>query len=101
MRAVGWEDLRDAARVLLAVPADERKAVCQELFRRADTAANAAGDGGRLHRAWGNGTLKDAARSMPLAAERWVNDPEYAGCCQIVLAEIIRVSGAKTFCDCP
>ena len=67
MRAVGLADIELAVRVLLAVPAARRSALMADLLDRADTADRYRKRLGRMHPAFGAGTLASAAGFLPMA----------------------------------
>jgi len=86
MRPVGFDDLRTAARALMAVPQDARGALCARLLQRARWADCYVKRLSKLHPQWGDGTLRAAARPEELAHERWLGDQEYRDCCMLVLS---------------
>ena len=67
MRAVGLADIELAVRVLLAVPEAQRPALMAELLSRADTADRYRKRLGRMHPAFGSGTLASAAGFLTAA----------------------------------
>lgn len=88
MRPVGFRDLRDAARALLEAPAAARRDLCDQMLIEARAADAYVRRLGRLHGAWGDGSLGGRARKEALAPERWINDREYAGCLSLVLDQL-------------
>lgn len=85
MRPVLYGDVSNAARVLLAVPASRRAALCRQLLREAEAADRLARDSGRLHPRWGNGSLMAVSRRHVMAPEPSFDDPEYRECFGLVL----------------
>jgi len=85
MRTVRYSDVSAAARVMLATPPAFRALVCHRMIREAEFADRYVRRLGRLHPAWGNGTLLAAARRRRLAQEPSFSDREYCVCFQHVL----------------
>lgn len=85
MRALVHADITAAARVLLAVPEPHRAALGARLLREAHWADHFVKRKGRVHRLWGNGTLRAAAYARPLAAEPMAGDQDYCSCLALVL----------------
>ncbi len=86
MRPVGLDDLRTAARALMAVPPDNRAAHCAALFNRARQADRYVKRLRKLHPEWGDGSLRAAARSGALGQKCWLGEREYRACCQLILS---------------
>jgi hypothetical protein len=84
------QDISSLARVLLAVPVQERSEVCSALFDHATLAASHVANTGELHDLWGNGTLDAVARNFSLAKEPFWDDPTYLNCLIIALHELQR-----------
>ncbi|APE43808.1 hypothetical protein BOO69_10580 [Sulfitobacter alexandrii] len=98
MRAVLLSDVIAAARALRGVPASGRAVVCARMLREAHWADRHTRRLGKVHAAWGNGTLKAAAEAYgPVGAGRF-DDPEFCECLQMVaaaLAEKCRAHSCK------
>ncbi|ASM71925.1 MULTISPECIES: hypothetical protein [Roseobacteraceae] len=95
MRPVLHTDLRDAARALLARPAQDRLYLCRRMLKEATWAEHHVRRTGRPHPLWGNGTLSDAARKRVLADEPMLDDAHYCECMVLVLLGL-RDSSART-----
>ena len=93
MRPVLHSDLRMAARALMAVPAGDRASFCTRLLEQAELADRYTRRLGKLHPAWGNGTLSGAAQGHPLGRERSLDDPDYRLACQMILEGIAARRG--------
>jgi hypothetical protein len=89
MRAIVHADIAATARVILAVPETERSALAQRMLREAHWADHFVKRTGRVHRLWGNGTLRAAAYRRRLAAEPDAGDREYCRCLALVLDLVI------------
>ena len=89
MRPLEHIDLRDAARVLLAAPEADRKALCSRLLDEADWADAYTQKIGQHHALWGDGTLSAAARGRRRAREPRLNDVDYCTCLETVLQTIL------------
>lgn len=75
MRPVLPGDVRAAALALVALPRATRDAALAAIFARAEAADRYRKRLGRVHPAWGDGTLAAAAR--PAADEPLADDPAY------------------------
>ena len=85
MRAITHADVTAAARVLLAVPESHRLELCTRMLREAHWADQFVKRKGRVHRLWGNGTLRAAAYARRLGAEPDLGDRDYCSCLALVL----------------
>jgi len=85
MRPVLHGDVTSAARALLLVKPEERRALCVQIFDQADLAEAYVQQHGRLHRLYGNGSLMAAARCFPLGDEPTFDNIDYCSCVMTVL----------------
>lgn len=90
MRPVTLTDLSAAARVLLALPEGRRRAGMAALIARAETADRHRQATGRLHPAYGNGTLLAAALVHPLADPATPGAPEYLACLALAAEALVQ-----------
>ncbi|MTI03583.1 hypothetical protein [Roseibium sp. RKSG952] len=90
MRPLLHGDVSAAARVLLALPQSERDRICTEMITEAELADQHVAQTGKLHPAYGNGSLMAAARTRTLADEPAFDDVEYCLCFELVLRQLVR-----------
>lgn len=95
MRPVLHGDVSSVARALLRVGAQERQGLCARIFAQADLAEIHVRDHGRLHPAYGNGSLMAAARRYVLADEPTFSDVEYCQCFATVLFGLLSYGRAR------
>ncbi|MBQ4823385.1 MULTISPECIES: DUF7742 family protein [unclassified Leisingera] len=88
-------DVSAVARALLAVPENIRLHLCRRILGGAAEAAAHCRLMGRLHPRWGDGSLSAAARRFALAAEPFLDDPEYLSCTRLVLRELAAAMDAE------
>jgi len=89
MRPVTLTDLSAAARVLLALPEGRRAAGMAALIARAEAADRHRQTTGRLHPAYGNGTLLAAALAHPAADPARPGAPEYLACLALAAGALV------------
>ena len=90
MRPVLHGDVVAAARVLLTVAEDQRRGVMRDMLERASVADAYYKRFGRGHPIWGNGSLMAAAMVSDLAAEPFLDDPDYCNCWVVVFEGLIH-----------
>ena len=90
MRAFVLSDLVSTARVLRAVPPDDRADLLGRLVTQAHYADVFFKKLGYAHPRWGNGALGSAARLHPARGPGDLTDPEFCECLVIVLDGIRR-----------
>lgn len=90
MRPLLAGDISSAARALLLVPHRCRPAFCTILLMQAESADLYVRKIGRLHPAYGNGSLMAAARRLKLPDEPLFDDPEYCDCTAITLTQVAK-----------
>lgn len=95
MRPVTLTDLAAAARVLLAQPEAQRAAAMAALIARAEAADRLRRDSGRLHPAYGNGTLLAAALAHP-GANPPPGDCDYLACLALAAEALLRHGATRT-----
>jgi len=91
MRPVLPGDVRAAALALMAVPRQERMAAFEAILSRAKAADRYRKRLGRVHPAWGDGTL--AAAAGPGADEPLADDPTYLDATMHVLTRLAHRRG--------
>ena len=79
MRPVLMSDVTAMARALMFVEPAAREALGDRIIRKAQAADRFTRRLRRVHPKWGNGTLRAAAQSEPLARETSFDDPAYCG----------------------
>ncbi|MCA0202835.1 MAG: hypothetical protein LCH92_00715 [Proteobacteria bacterium] len=89
MRPVTLTDLAAAARVLLALPEQQRRAGMAALIAGAEAADRYRQTTGRLHPAYGNGTLLAAALAHPAADPATPGAPEYLACLALATGVLV------------
>ncbi|MFN4100458.1 MAG: hypothetical protein ACK4GT_11845 [Pararhodobacter sp.] len=89
MRPVTLTDLAAAARVLLALPPEQRAAGMAALIARAEAADSHRLATGRDHR-YGNGTLGSAALTCAAADPAEPGDAEYLGCLALAVNALLE-----------
>lgn len=89
MRRVMHGDIVTAARALLSVPNEQRRALCRCLIQNADFAHRYFKRFGRSHHSWGDGSLMLAASKQPMPAEPDFSDSTYCRCVAMVLNELL------------
>jgi hypothetical protein len=82
-------DVVTAARVLLAAPRPERGRMLARMLEEADWADAFRRRTGRIHRLWGDGSLRAAAAARPRAAEPPLDDPDYCRCLLLVFEALL------------
>jgi hypothetical protein len=90
MRAILTTDIDTAARAAAAVPEPERAALVARLLDRAHAGDKWRKATGRVHPAFGPGTLAGAAAGLPLAAPPRRFDPAACDALAAVIAGIAR-----------
>jgi len=80
MRPVLHGDIVAAARVLFLLPAAERPAALEDLFRRAAWADDYRRRTGRMHPVWGDGSLMSVALRRDTPPEPPLSDSGYCDC---------------------
>ena len=95
MRVVLHGDVSCAARALFAVRPAQRPDLCRRMIAQAEAADRYFQCNGRLHAAWGNGSLMAAARQFPLANEPTFDDTDYCACVELVLKCLREFHAAK------
>ena len=96
MRPVLHGDLISAARALLLVKPENRRALCAQIFDQADLAEAFVQQHGRLHRLYGNGSLMAAARKYPLGDEPTFDNIDYCRCVVTVLMTFVSRSESNS-----
>lgn len=87
MRPVLMSDVTAMARALMLVEPAARNALGDRIIRKARAADRYTRRLKRVHPTWGNGTLRAAAQSEPLARESSFDDPAYCGAvCEVFRA---------------
>jgi hypothetical protein len=89
MRPLLHGDIANAARALLQVPNDARRALCLRMISEAEAADAYCQGVGHLHPFWGNGSLMSAARKRILADEPTFDDLDYCACFEMILRALI------------
>jgi len=96
MQPVTLGDIAAAARVLLALPEPARAGAMRALIARARLADQTRRATGRLHPAYGNGTLMAAALAHPRCEPAGPGDPDYLACLACALEGVLEtVSRAR------
>lgn len=90
MRPILHGDVSSAARALLAVPVNFRKALCDRMILDAERADTHMRRSGRPHPVLGNGSLMSSARKRLLASEPGFDDIDYCQCFELVLQALIN-----------
>lgn len=90
MRPLLHGDIATAARALKLVPASLRRAACRGWIAQAERADHHVRMTGRLHRAWGNGSLMSVAQALPLVPEPTFEDLDYCRCMVAALETVIE-----------
>jgi hypothetical protein len=85
MRPLLQGDVSMAARVLRALPPEQRASRIRRLLREAELGDRHRRRTGLPHPVWGGGSLMAAASRMPRAAEPGFDDADYCRCWVIVL----------------
>lgn len=80
MRPVLHADVVAAARVLLTLPVEKRRAKMREMLEQAAVADVFRKRLKRGHPIWGNGCLMAAASRHKMLPERFLDDPDYCNC---------------------
>ncbi|WP_069299646.1 hypothetical protein [Neptunicoccus sediminis] len=80
MRAVLHQDIVALACCLLVLPASEQGRAARRLVALTARADCYRTREGRVHPLYGNGTLSSCCQSVPKAAERRLDDPDYGAC---------------------
>lgn len=81
-------DVIAAARMLIAVPADQRRGRLRNLFDEAGKANAYRRQNGRPHPLWGDGSLMSAALRRHQSAEPSLDDRMYRDCLILVLQSL-------------
>ncbi len=89
MRAVLHQDLIALAGCLLRIPPPERPSFANLQIKLADAADRYRARTGRVHPIFGNGTLASSCVRVPNAAERRLDDTDYADCMIKALEAIV------------
>lgn len=89
MRPILHGDLTLAAKVLLGVPMAERGGRMRQMLERASAADSYFKRFKKGHPNWGNGSLMAVAMRYDMAAEPFLDDPEYCQCWVVVFESII------------
>ena len=92
MRPVLHGDVTSTARALLLIKPEKRRAICAEIFDRADLAEVFVQQHGRLHHRYGNGSLMAVARRYSLGDEPTFDDIDYCHSVVTVLMTLIERS---------
>lgn len=95
MRCVLHGDLVAAARVLLALPPERRRAAMRLLLARARAADRYRLRHGRAHPRFGTGSLMAAASGWERLPEPALSDPDYLRCLIVVLSALLENSGRQ------
>jgi len=90
MRALLHVDIVMAGRALLAVPEQDRVAVCEQLFERAHVADKYRKRFGRYLKGYGAGCLASACWGVPLMPEPFLSDRDYAQCLKVIFEQVLR-----------
>ncbi len=90
MRALLHVDVVTAARALLAVPARDRVALCDQLFDRAHAADKYRKRFGRYLRGYGSGSLASACWDNNLMSEPFLSDKGYAQCMHVIFDRVLN-----------
>ena len=90
MRPLHLCDIREAVRVLLALPPARRPSVIAGAIARAEAADRHRQATGQVHRRWGDGTLAAAVARLPRAPDRVFEDRDCATCWAMVLDAVLR-----------
>ena len=93
MRRVMHGDLVAAARALLPVPPTQRAAQIARWLAEAHAADRYFRRLGRVHRHWGDGSLRTRVLGVPLPPEPALNQPNYLHCLSCVLNALARRAG--------
>jgi hypothetical protein len=89
MRPVLHNDLTTAARAILAAPEAEREELVAFIIQQAEFADRYYRRIGKVHCAWGDGTLAAAARPYKLKDEPTLDNSEYCECMILVLGGLV------------
>ncbi|SIN89302.1 hypothetical protein [Vannielia litorea] len=90
MRPLHHSDICEVVRVLLPLSEEERPRALARFIAFADAADRFRQVTGRMHRAWGDGTLGAAVARQPRHPARSFEDFDYAQCWSMVLEAVIR-----------
>lgn len=91
MRPTYLSDLDQAARAVLAVPAQDRAAAAAKIVAQADTADRYRKRLSKAHHEFGTGTLTSAVQDVPRADIAYCH-AEYRACLALVLAAMSHQS---------
>lgn len=89
MRPVLHADVVAAARALLCVADVERRGIMYQMLEQASVADAYYKRFGRGHSTLGNGSLMAVAMSRDMAAEPFLDDPDYCRCWVVVFEALI------------
>lgn len=89
MREITHGDIRAAARVVLAHPQDQWRAVALQMLYQAHCADRCRKALGHVHPCLGNGTLMSLALARQPAAEPLPSDQDYLVAIQAVIAAVL------------
>lgn len=93
MRTILSQDIGAAARALMPVPPEKRRAMIRQLLQEADEADQYRRRSGRAHPSFGDGTLIAAALAHPVAPEPPCEDADFQACLVLVLTALLAEKG--------
>lgn len=93
MRAILHVDVVTLGRCLLAVDANGRVALCDQVFERAHAGDKYRKRLGKYHRAFGSGSLASACWNLPRKPEPFLSDKDYAHCLRVIFDRVLSGAG--------
>lgn len=89
MQRLIYGDVVALARVMLAAPPTCRRGICKTAFHEAKIADLHRARTGRLHPAFGDGSLAGWAGQRPKVPERPWDDPGFLGCLREIIGHVL------------